>query len=150
MENDEIDKIVVIDFGSSTTKAGFAGCDFPTSIIPTIIGKNMEESERFVGKEVFDSKNSNKIKKVIHPIERGLPIKGNHYEDLLHHLFYTQLQVYPEELPVLYSEGSVNLRANREKLIQISFETFNTPAIYVAHQENLALFATGKIHGKFH
>ena len=52
-----------------------------------------------------------------------------------------------EQHPVLFSEAAWNTKAKREKLTEIMFEKYNTPAFFLSKNAVLAAFANGRSTG---
>ncbi|GJP53630.1 hypothetical protein CLOM_g12784 [Closterium sp. NIES-68] len=148
---DEVLPAVVCDNGSDTVKAGFAGDDAPHSVFPTIVGRpkkpdlmGMDVKYAYVGEEAQAKRG---LLMLNCPIEHGIVRNWDAMEKVWHHTFYNELRVTPEERPVLLTEVPLNPKADREKLTQIMFETFSVPAMAVAIQAVLSLYASGRTTG---
>ena len=68
-------------------------------------------------------------------------------EKVLHHTFYNELRVAPEETAVLATVPPCAGLAYKEKMIQILFETFSVPSVCLVDQAVLALYASGRTTG---
>jgi actin-related protein len=153
----EIDQYVdllplVIDNGSGMCKAGFAGDDAPRSVFPSIVGRpknqeimvGMDYQDAFVGDEAQVRRG---VLTLRYPIEHGIVTNWEDMEKIWHYAFYTDLRVNPEEHAVMLTEAPLNPKANRERMTQIMFETFNVTSVYVSIQAVLALYASGRTTG---
>jgi len=143
---------VVIDNGSGMCKAGVAGEEAPKAVFPSIVGrpKNPGIMVGVDGKDVFVGDEAQAKRGVLllkYPIEHGMITNWDDMEKIWHHCYFNELRVPPEEHPAMLTEAPLNPKANREKMIDVMFGTFNVPNFYVGVQAVLSLYASGRTTG---
>lgn len=145
----DLEDPLIIDNGSGVVKAGFAGEQYPCVTFPSVIGlpKPYEsiqyDKQLYVGDEVENLQGALLVK---YPLAHG---KVEHWEymEAIWDLTFEKLEVEPDQHPILLTEPPLNPHKNREKMTEIMFETYKVPALYVAIQAVLALYAAGRTTG---
>lgn len=144
---------LVIDSGSGTVKAGFAGDPVPRSVFPTVVGRPRHNipivgvggKDVYVGDEALSKRG---ILRLAYPIEHGIVTNWDNAEVIWRHAFLHELRgVQPEAQPIVLAEVPLNPKFSREKMTQVMFEAFNVPALFLASQAVLALYALGRTTG---
>jgi actin, other eukaryote len=80
-------------------------------------------------------------------VPAGIVTSWDDMEAIWSHTLHNELRVEPSDHPILLTEAPRNPKANRERMAQIMFETFNVPSMYIAIQAVLSLYATGRTTG---
>ncbi|MCA9688822.1 MAG: hypothetical protein KC636_04385, partial [Myxococcales bacterium] len=154
MPSEELEEsaAVVLDNGSGMMKCGLSCDDAPRSVFPSVVGRPRRRGvmvggatkDAYVGDEALAKRG---ILTLSYALERGYVTSWDDMEKIWHHALSSELQVAPESRPVLLSDAPLTPKDDREKLTQIMFETFNVPALYVATDAALALYAAGRTTG---
>ena len=149
---DEVKTVIVIDAGSNTTKAGFAGDDAPRKIFPSYVGYTkkhpinlaMDENAYYVGDDARERRGRLTMKR---PIEDSLVKSWEDYENLLSYTFFNVLKVCPDDVFAVITESPMQPKKYREKTMEILFELFNLEGVYLASKSLLSLYSTGNTTG---
>ncbi len=155
-------KAILIESGSGFTKCGYVGEDQPRSVFPTLWGKNKyislpeffspedaqnfieSEKQGYVGEEALQLKD---ILNFFYPIEKGIITDWEVMEKIWNFAFHFDLRVDPRDHPLILTEPPLNPRSNKEIMTEIMFDTFHVPALYIADEALLSLYASSLTSG---
>lgn len=133
---------VVLDVGSSTTKVGYAGEDLPRKVFATMTG-SVQGKEMLVGDECHMWRKGLQVSNVVN---QGLVVDWDGYEKIWESCF-KELGLNSEEAPVILSDPEWNSKEAREKILEMGFEKFKLPGMFLARSSVLSAFSVGKSTG---
>lgn len=163
---------IVLDNGSGTIRAGFAGDDLPKCFFPSWVGRPKHlrvlagalEGDVFIGQKAATELRG--LLKINYPLKHGVVTDWDDMERIWEYVYGEGLKTLSEEVrlapmasfqgsctdrllqhPVLLTEPPLNPRSNRDTAAQILFETFNVPALHTSIQAVLSLYASGRTTG---
>eukprot|EP01114_Cavostelium_apophysatum_P018651 TRINITY_DN5823_c0_g1_i1.p1 TRINITY_DN5823_c0_g1~~TRINITY_DN5823_c0_g1_i1.p1 ORF type:complete len:202 (-),score=6.24 TRINITY_DN5823_c0_g1_i1:635-1240(-) len=141
---------VIIDCGSGSIKAGFAGDEAPSVECTSVIGRpkfknrvvrrGVGDVDAYVGNEAQSKRG---ILILSYPMEHGIITNWEDMEKLWQHS-YDQLRIGAEQRPTILTEPSLNAKRNREGMTERLFEHFGAPAMYIAAQPILTAYFSGR------
>ncbi len=80
---------IVLDMGSSFTKAGFAGEESPTTVFPTVVGRPRRNIISPMGRAPKVGEEALKMEYMRkYPIEHGIVTSWDDVDAIWNHLFY--------------------------------------------------------------
>ncbi|KAL1197334.1 Actin-related protein 4 [Cardamine amara subsp. amara] len=168
---DEVSAIVV-DLGSHTCKAGYAGEDAPKAVFPSVVGavdgveamdmdvdstktnSNSDDSKTnfvesgkgkrklYVGSQALNYRRDHM--EVLSPMKDGIVSDWDLVDNIWEHAFRSCLMIDPKEHPMLLAEPPLNSQQQREKAAELMFEKYKVPALFMAKNPVLTSFATGR------
>ncbi len=144
---------IVMDNGTAFSKIGFAGEDHPRAIIQTIPRSPIKIKPSHMQEILIKIKPHSKpirekgFLEGESPIKRGIIKDWDAMERFWEHCFYKTLHINPSDHPVILTETALNTKENNNKMMEIMFEAFNVPAVYIGTQAVLSLYATGRTTG---
>ncbi|CAM9296192.1 unnamed protein product [Ectocarpus sp. 12 AP-2014] len=161
---------VVMDVGSGWTRMGLAGQEKPSCVFPTIVGRMdlraydriAGQDERvFVGHHAIDEANKRTADRELpdrrgpmprpillqRPLSEGVVTDWDDMEELWRFGIEDDMQLDAMEHPVLMADSTATEPSAREKATEVLMETLSTPAVHMALQPVLALYACGPTSG---
>jgi actin beta/gamma 1 len=143
---------IILDIGSGYCKAGFSGDAEPKIITPTVVGhpknsdsENVDDTNNLIfGQEALNKKNELNL---IHPVQKGIITDWENLAYFLDNLFKNYLQIDPKNYGMFITETPLTSESNRKKLVDLMFDTFQIPSIFINNGAILSLYGACKFSG---
>jgi actin-related protein len=146
------DAAIVVDLGSGTLRAGFAGDEKPTASFANMVGHpkydevivGVENKDHYVGDEADAMRGVLVLK---YPIKHGI-VEDYELLDLIWaHTFDNELRVKPQGKKIMITEPPLNPLHVREKLATDLFGKYGVAGMYINNAAVLSIYAAGRSTG---
>lgn len=141
---------VIIDNGSHAMKAGFSGDYQPKESFPTYLWRQtgmigMGDTPIAIGERASGYRREH----LRFPIRRGRIVDWDDMEAIWRRIFSHYLSSELESNNVLLTESPsvVNSKQDREKMVEVMFDSMELPSVYIANQAVMTLFGSDKVNG---
>ncbi|CAD1479846.1 unnamed protein product [Heterotrigona itama] len=144
---------IIFDVGHQSLRVGYGGEDTPKAEIPTTLGVWEDAAESLDGGQnvrkhynidVTAIQVRKKDMEMVSLMKDGMIEDWEMFERLTEYTYKQRLHALPEHHPILMTECPWNTRLKREKLLELMFEKFNVPAMYICKNAVLAAYANGR------
>ncbi|GAA6064034.1 hypothetical protein JCM10212_001460 [Sporobolomyces blumeae] len=138
---------IVLDIGAGSVRAGYAGEDAPKAVFPTAFSSvpssdPTQPASHFHGHAAQLYRPGSTISSFV---SDGIVTDWSACERALDHAFRDRMRLKSlDEFPLLSTEPSWNSKENREKMCEVAFEQWQTPAYYAVDKAVMSAFAAGK------
>ncbi|CAI0389264.1 unnamed protein product [Linum tenue] len=132
--------VVVLDNGGGLLKAGHAGDDDPTTVIPNCLYRPLSSKKFIHPSPLFPSSTATEdltSAAVRRPIDRGYLINPDLQRDIWSHLFSTHLKISPPSSTLLLTEPLFALPSIQRAADELVFEDFGFKSLHVADPAKL-------------
>ncbi|XP_053400003.1 actin-related protein 2-like [Mercenaria mercenaria] len=148
-------RVIVCDNGTGFVKAGNAGSNFPSFIFPSLVGRPIIRSDvkdnNVETKDIMAGDEASELRSMLHvkyPMENGIVRDWDDMQLLCDYTFGPKkLDIDTKNSKVLLTEPPMNPLKNREKMLEVMFETYKFQGVYIAMQAVLTLYAQGLTTG---
>ena len=140
----------IMDFGTSTVKADFAGEEIPSVQFSSLIGKPKYTkvfSNNIEADVIGPDASTRGLYKLYHSIKRGVFINSEDASRIIQKVFHDLHVTDTSLIPVLVTQPVILPKNNKKVLAEIFFENQNTQYLFFGTQSVLSLFAHGKSDG---
>jgi len=153
-EDDDDYPPIIMDLGGSSVKSGFASLreTEPVSVCDTVVGHSkqtqIEYSDIYFGEKAIN-KEKGKLS-LGRPIKHGVISHWDDFQLLVKYILSSELKLSDDDIEystLVLSETPLNPRVERERAIQLMFETFNCSSYYTQNNAVFELYSHGQTTG---